>query len=293
MPETPLGFVDYPAKNDQNWYSGSDGHETWLSRVELLGIPTYATFSDLPAAGTRPTASGTDGTQRQFAAVAADRTVYRDDGTEWVPWFGKGTSSRPLPNTSHFETISTDEATIGGGPTATRTQSLIHQETQTPNDDDVVFDGLDSSFTQYIIKIRNAVPVFDGRRLLMRVSTDGGATFEAGASAYQYERVNIASGGSLTGDGSSDDKIELTPGTVGNDTGEGLSGQIKIYDPANGDLFQHISAKVSYHAAGDNLQQTRIGAEYLTAEPIDAVQLDFGSNQDIASGEFALYGVLS
>jgi uncharacterized protein YaiE (UPF0345 family) len=112
MPDTPLGFIDYPAENDQNWYSGSDGLETWLSRVELLGIPTYATFSDLPAAGNRPTASGTDGTQRQFAAVAADRTVYRDDGTEWVPWFGKGTSSRPLPNTSHFEAISTDSATV-------------------------------------------------------------------------------------------------------------------------------------------------------------------------------------
>ena len=112
MPDTPLGFIDYPVEGDQSWYSGSDGLETWLSRVETLGIPTFATFADLPTPGARPTASGTAGTQRQFAAVAGDRTVYRDDGTEWVPWFGAGASSRPLPGTSYFEAVDADDVTV-------------------------------------------------------------------------------------------------------------------------------------------------------------------------------------
>lgn len=90
MPSTPRGTIDYPAEGDTDWYNSTDGLEEWLSRVEVLGIPTYDTFADLPAGGsTKVVDAGTGQTQRQFAAVVDDRTIYRDDGSDWIPWMGR------------------------------------------------------------------------------------------------------------------------------------------------------------------------------------------------------------
>lgn len=193
------------------------------------------------------------------------------------------------------DSISTDKETIGGGPTASRTQALIHQETQTASGSAVTFTGLDADFTEYVLKFRNLVPGGDSEKLSGRVSTDGGSTFEAGGSDYQTELANVASGGSLAGAAVSGDHMEFTAGTVGNTTGEGLSGYLKVYDPSDASLFTHMEFQTIYHAAGDNTQNTRGGAEYLTAEAINAVKLEFGTglSTPITSGELSLYGVLS
>lgn len=93
--ETPLGWLVYPDENSTSWYSETDdGLEHWLRQVELLGVPTYASYTDLPA----PDAPGSDGTQRQLALVRDDATIYRTDGTEWEPFAGQGTDGRELPN---------------------------------------------------------------------------------------------------------------------------------------------------------------------------------------------------
>lgn len=88
MPSTPRGVIDYPAEGDTDWYTQAEnGLEAWLLRAELLGIPTYETFSDLPSAGTTEVVNpGTGQDQRQFAAVKGDATIYRDNGTSWVAW---------------------------------------------------------------------------------------------------------------------------------------------------------------------------------------------------------------
>lgn len=96
MPTTLLGYIDYVSKGDTDWYSDFDGLETWLERVELLGIPTYDTFSDLPSPGTPSSHDpSTTQTQRQFAAVVADQTIYRvnDAQDSWVAWSNYYTDS--------------------------------------------------------------------------------------------------------------------------------------------------------------------------------------------------------
>lgn len=119
--ETPLGFVSYPDKQTPQWYTDDGdtmGLESWLAQMELLGLPTYATFTDLPDASTTPSHGDA---QQQFAAVAADRTVYRSDGTEWVPFMGQGTSDRPLQE-QHVESLhaeSLKNGVAGDGNTIT------------------------------------------------------------------------------------------------------------------------------------------------------------------------------
>lgn len=126
--DTPLGWIQYPDENDTDWYSGSAGLEEWLARIELLGLPTYSSESDLPD----PTETGTidpeNGTQhRQFAAVLDEQVVYRvnDDG-EWEEWLGgvDTTESLSWSGDQTFETGARnpeetgDDITIPEGETA-------------------------------------------------------------------------------------------------------------------------------------------------------------------------------
>lgn len=89
MPSTTLGFVDYPTDGDTSWYTkAEDGLELWLERLELMGIPTYASFSDLPSPGTPASYDATGISQRQFAAVVDETAIYRvnDAQGSWELW---------------------------------------------------------------------------------------------------------------------------------------------------------------------------------------------------------------
>lgn len=89
MPSTNLGFIDYPTDGDTSWYTkAEDGLELWVERMELLGIPTYDTFSDLPSAGTPASYDATGVSQRQFAAVVDEQAIYRVNNAQgsWELW---------------------------------------------------------------------------------------------------------------------------------------------------------------------------------------------------------------
>lgn len=120
--ETPLGWLTYPNEGDRSWFSTDaegQGLVAWLSNVELLGLPTYADFASLPDPTTTPTATNTGGeTQRQFAAVVADRTIYRSDGSSWIPWLGSGTLNRRLPDTRYLDSMDANDASVQNAPTS-------------------------------------------------------------------------------------------------------------------------------------------------------------------------------
>lgn len=60
--------------------------------------------ADKPAAGT---------TGRYYFATDVD-LLYRDNGTSWEVKAGHGTSSNPVPGTTHLESVSTDRSIING-----------------------------------------------------------------------------------------------------------------------------------------------------------------------------------
>jgi len=139
--ETPLGWLTYPNSGDRSWYSTDaegQGIADWLARVELLGLPTYATFADLPDPSTTPTATNTGGvTQRQFAAVVADATIYRSDGSSWIPWLGSGTLNRRLPDTRYFDSADANDMSVQNAPTAASDvarQAELDQQADDPHD---------------------------------------------------------------------------------------------------------------------------------------------------------------
>lgn len=137
MPTTPRGYITYPSEGDTSWYTTSEnGLEAWLLRAELLGIPTYDTFSDLPSAGTTEVVNpGTGKTQRQFAAVVGDATIYRDNGTSWVAWANYYTDADAV---NALETASS--VTTSGGKWTHQNELRVEGTSSTEDSGDAVME---------------------------------------------------------------------------------------------------------------------------------------------------------
>jgi hypothetical protein len=118
-------------------------------------------------------------------------------------------------------------------------------------------------------------------------STDGGTTFDSGATDYAYDlrkydtasvqtvRATIAPYGIVTQ-------------TVGNGTGESLNGEIWIYP--GGSSFPLIRCDMIYTHTGGYSASARSASQRSSAATIDAVRV-YPLSGNITSGDFHLYGI--
>lgn len=74
------------------------------------------------------------GTAGRWYHATDTKIVYRDNGTSWVAQGGKGTSSNPVPGTSHYEAVSTDDLTVNNASAVlekTTNQSIAQSTDET------------------------------------------------------------------------------------------------------------------------------------------------------------------
>jgi hypothetical protein len=84
--------------------------------------------------------------------------------------------------------LTIDGAAVGGGA------SLISSATAS-NDGSIEFTLDNSTYSSYQVVLDSLLPATDGANLYMRFSSDGGSTFDSGASDYEYAARNVASNG--------------------------------------------------------------------------------------------------
>jgi hypothetical protein len=146
----------------------------------------------------------------------------------------------------------------------------------------VDFTGIDGTYDAYIVMLHNVVPVTDNTSLYLRTSSDGGSTFDAGASDY-WEVV--ASGNSNTG------VSQITiQNFVGSETNEnGVSATIDISTPAADSYTAFRLAGINM-SAFNRLEHHNRGAVRLSNAPVNALRFYFSSG-NIESGIFRLYGM--
>jgi hypothetical protein len=150
-----------------------------------------------------------------------------------------------------------------------------------------------TSYTSYrgiIIELVNFIPATDNVDLLMRVSTDGGSSYDAGAGNYKYALPWWDSAGSSSSGSSSATAIGVAPG-VGNGASEGTSGLITVLGQTNtaikprigSDFFTYFNSDVPVRSVGTGVR--------LAAQDTDAIRILFASG-NIASGSYAVYGLV-
>jgi len=148
---------------------------------------------------------------------------------------------------------------------------------------------LPSGYKSFEIRVISLIPSTDNVGMWIRVSTDGGATFAAGASDYVYQR-NIQNGTTAAPVLSSPDtKIVTLGGAIGNGSGRYFNSIIKVFDPSNASINKNISVDF-YTFRSDSIYSIGfVNGVYKFNTAIDAIRILMSSG-NIASGTFELWG---
>lgn len=160
------------------------------------------------------------------------------------------------------------EAAAGGG-------SLEFVSNTAASDDATIeITGIASGY-DYVFGFQNVQPATDSVTLEMRTSTDGGSTYESGASDYNDSSANVSS--------------MTIAGTLGNATGEGATCDLILYNP--GDTTTHTtqsSTGVKFSTAGAGQDVFGAGGKRNSADDVTAVQFFFSSG-NVASGNITVW----
>lgn len=149
--------------------------------------------------------------------------------------------------------------------------------------------GIDAISDEFTIKLVNLVPATDNVYLRMRVSTDGGSTFEQGATDYRYAYMWVAESGTVFGNGSTGTTYIQVTEQAGSDAGESISGTIRFYKPSETSLYKLFEWEIISQNSAGTTQKFSGGGKYQATSAINAVQLFFSSG-NIESGELYLNG---
>lgn len=159
----------------------------------------------------------------------------------------------------------------------------------------ISFTGLSSTYSQYVIVVSGLAPATDAVNFWMRTSTNGGVSYDSGASDYGWANGVRAfdTTGTSNGDGDdADSQILLTDdtdATLGNAANEISSYTIWLENPSAAQYFQMNYQGVVTTPVGVRLRIVGAGSR-LTAADVDAVQFTMSSG-NISTGTFKLYGL--
>ena len=127
----------------------------------------------------------------------------------------------------------------------------------------------------------------------MRVSTDGGATYDSGAGAYMYGANGwYSSNTAITNGSNSATSILLTQNTVAlsSTSSAGFSAQVVILGQTSTTIKPRILYTTDWVFDADGSVATMSGVGWRTAaQDTDAVRFLMSSG-NIASGTYAVYG---
>lgn len=156
--------------------------------------------------------------------------------------------------------------------------------------------GIDGSFAYHELELDSIVPATNSVAMLIRMDTDGGASFDAGASDYTFANVGRSSTGSdqiLSSAG--DTVIRLTGSAlVANSSTDGMSGVVKLFRLAISTGRKYTTHQVVYHNSSPAQIAVHGGgftnSSVLSTNPVNALRL-LASSGNLSTGKARLFGV--
>jgi hypothetical protein len=204
-----------------------------------------------------------------LAAYTLPTTVGTSDGQVLTTDAGGATSWEDPPETTSPGMELITRTVLSGSPTT------------------VDFTGFDNTvYDHYIIMLSNVTPTGDNVQLRLRLSDDGGATYEADASDYRTS-INSFTGDAY--DNLSESYHPLASHVGGASTENGVCGSVWIHGASLGNRTFTTFLLGSQDLAGRPKEFQGSGRTNGTAEN-DAVQFFFSSG-NLESGVISLYGM--
>jgi hypothetical protein len=137
--------------------------------------------------------------------------------------------------------------------------------------------------------LTDILPVDDNVPLHMRTDSDGGASFDAGASDYQHVLVVTSTTGSVSGAGSATATSVQVGGAQGNQAAEKATSDITLYDPSTAEQKRIYGIGV-VPTNGGLINWISIAGSRAAGADVDAVRF-FYSTGNIASGRYKVLGL--
>ena len=139
--------------------------------------------------------------------------------------------------------------------------------------------------------VTDILPASNGTALNIRTSTDGGSSYDAGASDYRYVNIEGNDGTTSVGaDASTGDTGLKLADTLDSAAGEGFSGVIELYAPSATSYTKFVYRAETVNQADSAVKLNYGCGRRNSKADVDAVRFLMSSG-NIASGTIALYGI--
>jgi hypothetical protein len=153
------------------------------------------------------------------------------------------------------------------------------------------FTGFNSTlYRDYKLVLSNILPATSGDILWLRTSSNGGSSYDSGASDYAWGWAGVSAGaGAVTGNDTADAQIAISRAS-GNSANQGFFGEINLISPVTAQYCNAIWQVNHIESASSRFTAVTGGGSRLAAADVDAVRLLF-STGNIASGVVQFYGL--
>jgi hypothetical protein len=148
-----------------------------------------------------------------------------------------------------------------------------------------------ADYDEYIVELINVLPATDNTDLLLRYSTDGGATYVTSA-VYDFANLinNVANfqTPSVSGTGQTSSKIIPTQDNTA--ANGGACGSLKFFNPLSASQHKQLIGAVSWWNNDNQFYNGTLSFRFATTTAVNAFRMLYSSG-NIASGTVRVYGL--
>lgn len=148
-----------------------------------------------------------------------------------------------------------------------------------------------TTYDEYIFEFISVVPATDSTDFYIRMSTDGGATFDTGAN-YGTTLFAHAVAGTANSGNNADTKIMIrNSGEISNSAARGgVNGELRLFDPLGTTSYKRVIGNFTYWNSSSFASKATLGAIYSSTSAVNAIRFFFSSG-NITSGTIRVYGI--
>jgi hypothetical protein len=186
-------------------------------------------------------------------------------------------------------TVGTGLTLSAGSLTASAGQVLLEQHTASSSASLDFTSSISGTYDDYLIRVVNIVPATNGANLAMRLSTNGGSSYDSSA-IYDWGGVYGYTGGSGALGATNQTSWPLS-GASSNSANYGIIGTLNLIDPARTSGYKLARMERGFFDSGVSaLLWNGANYAYRSATAVNAFQF-FMSSGNITSGVIRVYGV--
>jgi hypothetical protein len=239
--------------------------------------------------------SGTGFVSGVSAALDADLTALAGIATNGIlARTGVGTAAARTITAGAGVSVTNGDGVAGNPTITTGARVLLASKTASASATVDFTEFNNAVYRYYEFEMENVKPATDAVDLVMRVSTNAGVSYDAGASDYSWASIGMVTGGIATA-GSSGGATAIGvsfTNALGNAAAErGLTGNLKVYNAGDAAQRTRVVGQVQWDdASGSVLAYATLSGRRTADQDTDAIRFLMTSG-NIASGVIRMYGV--